>query len=161
MSDHERRLRLTSPDATCGLAQSLAPRLGAGDVLLLSGPVGAGKTHFARCLIRALTTPAEEVPSPTFTLVQTYPGPAAEIWHADLYRLTDPAEIVELGLTEAFDDAIALVEWPDRLAEMAPGSALHLDFTHGTAPDTRHLALRWSDPRWTARLAELEARADA
>src|SRR6056297_880475 len=105
MPEHARRLRLISPDATCGLAQALALRLGAGDVLLLSGPVGAGKTHFARCLIRALTTPGEDVPSPTYTLVQTYPGPVAEIWHADLYRLTDPAEIVELGVAEAFDAA--------------------------------------------------------
>jgi len=161
MPEHLRRLVLSSPDATCGLAQILAPRLGPGDVLLLSGPVGAGKTHFARCLIRALTTPGEEVPSPTFTLVQTYPAPAAEIWHADLYRLADPAEIVELGLAEAFETAIALVEWPDRLADMAPASALHLEFAHGTAPDTRHLTLRWSDPRWTPRLADLEVRTDA
>jgi tRNA threonylcarbamoyladenosine biosynthesis protein TsaE len=161
MPEYARRLRLDSPDATCGLAQTLAPRLGPGDALLLAGPVGAGKTHFARCLIRALTTPGEEVPSPTFTLVQTYAAPAAEIWHADLYRLTDPAEIVELGLAEAFESAIALVEWPDRLADMAPASALHLDFAHGTAPDTRHLTLRWSDPGWTTRLADFGARADA
>jgi len=161
MPEHASRLRLSSPDATCGLARHLAPRLAAGDVLLLSGPVGAGKTHFARCLIRAMTMPAEEVPSPTFTLVQTYPGQAAEIWHADLYRLADPAEIVELGLAEAFEAAIVLVEWPDRLAEMAPESALHLDFAHGAAPDNRHLILRWTDPRWTPRLTDLEARTDA
>ncbi|RXV66962.1 tRNA (adenosine(37)-N6)-threonylcarbamoyltransferase complex ATPase subunit type 1 TsaE [Roseovarius sp. A46] len=161
MPQETRRLRLTSPDATCGLARHLAPRLGAGDVLLLSGPVGAGKTHFARCLIRALTTPTEEVPSPTYTLVQTYPGPATDIWHADLYRLTDPAEIVELGLAEAFDAAITLVEWPDRLADMTPETALHLDFAHGTAPETRHLTLRWSDPRWTPRLADAKVHADA
>jgi tRNA threonylcarbamoyladenosine biosynthesis protein TsaE len=101
------------------------------------------------------------VPSPTYTLVQTYPGPTSEIWHADLYRLTDPAEIVELGLAEAFEAAIALVEWPDRLGDLAPESALHLDFAHGTGAETRHLTLRWSDPRWTTRLADLEARTDA
>jgi tRNA threonylcarbamoyladenosine biosynthesis protein TsaE len=157
MPETTRRLRLTSPDATCELAQTLAPTLGEGDVLLLSGPVGAGKTHFARCLIRALTSPGEEVPSPTYTLVQTYPGPATEIWHADLYRLGDPAEIIELGLTEAFDAAIALVEWPDRLGDLAPEAALHLDFANATAPETRHLTLRWSDPRWTPRLRQTEA----
>ena len=161
MPEHSRRLRLISPDATCGLARALAPSLGAGDALLLSGPVGAGKTHFARCLIRALTGPDEEVPSPTYTLVQTYPGPAADIWHADLYRLGDPAEIVELGLSEAFESAIALVEWPDRLGDLTPASALHLDFAHGSEAGTRHLALRWRDPRWTARLAALEAQTDA
>ena len=161
MPEHTRRLRLISPDATCGLAQALAPGLGAGDVLLLSGPVGAGKTHFARCLIRALTTRDEDVPSPTYTLVQTYPGPKAEIWHADLYRLGDPAEIVELGLADAFDEAIALVEWPDRLGELTPASALHLDFAHGTGAETRHLTLRWHDPRWTRKIKTLEAHADA
>ncbi|MDZ7710172.1 MAG: tRNA (adenosine(37)-N6)-threonylcarbamoyltransferase complex ATPase subunit type 1 TsaE [Roseovarius sp.] len=161
MPRHARHLCLSSPDATCGLAQTLAPGLGAGDVLLLSGPVGAGKTHFARCLIRALTTRDEEVPSPTYTLVQTYPGPRAEIWHADLYRLGDPAEIIELGLSEAFDDAIVLIEWPDRLGDLTPESALHLDFAHGTGTETRHLTLRWSDPRWTPRLQGTEALADA
>lgn len=161
MPEHASHLRLSSPDATCGLAQDLAPHLGAGDVLLLSGPVGAGKTHFARCLIRALTTRSGEVPSPTFTLVQTYTNASTEIWHADLYRLTDPTEIIELGLTEAFETAISLVEWPDRLANMAPASALNLDFAHGTSPDTRHLTLRWTDPRWTPRLKTLGTHTDA
>lgn len=161
MPEHVRRLRLNSPDATCGLARTLAPGLRAGDVLLLSGPVGAGKTHFARCLIRALTTPDEEVPSPTYTLVQTYPGPGAGIWHADLYRLADPAESIELGLTEAFEDAITLVEWPDRLGDLTPAAALHLDFAHGTGAETRHLTLHWSDPRWTRKITTLEARANA
>lgn len=161
MPEHARHLRLNSPDTTCGLARALAPGLGAGDVLLLSGPVGAGKTHFARCLIRALTTPDEDVPSPTYTLVQTYPGSGADIWHADLYRLADPAEIIELGLTEAFEDAIALVEWPDRLGDLAPETALHLDFSHGTGAETRHLTLHWSDPRWTRKIKTLEAHADA
>ena len=149
MPARTRLLYLDSPDATCALAARFAPRLGAGDVLLLSGPVGAGKTHFARCLIRALTAPDEEVPSPTFTLVQSYPSALPEIWHADLYRLGAPAEIVELGLAEAFETAIVLVEWPDRLAEMAPQTALSLEFAHHAADEARTLALSWSDPRWT------------
>ena len=149
MPARTRLLRLDSPAATCALAARMAPRLDAGDVFLLSGPVGAGKTHFARCLIRALTTPDEEVPSPTYTLVQSYPSHDAEIWHADLYRLSTPAEIVELGLLEAFETAITLVEWPDRLAEMAPQSALSLEFAHAPDEESRTLTLRWSDPRWT------------
>ena len=150
MCARTRLLYLNSPAATCALAGRLAPALGAGDVLLLSGPVGAGKTHFARGLIRALTAPDEEVPSPTYTLVQSYPGRAAEIWHADLYRLSTPAEIVELGLLEAFETAIVLVEWPDRLAEMAPPTALSLEFAQGAAEESRSITLHWSDPRWSA-----------
>jgi tRNA threonylcarbamoyladenosine biosynthesis protein TsaE len=147
-----RTLYLASPAETCALARRLAPRLGPGDALLLSGGVGAGKTHFARCLIQSLLPFPEDVPSPTYTLVQTYPGPHAEIWHADLYRLTQPGELVELGLTEAFETAICLVEWPDRLGDLAPGTALWLDLAPGNVDEARRLTLRWSDPRWTTRL---------
>ena len=146
---------LTSPDQTCRMAAALAPRLRAGDVILLSGDVGAGKTHFARCLVQAALPVPEDVPSPTYTLVQTYPGSAAEIWHADLYRLSDPAEITELGLAEAFDSAICLVEWPDRLGDMAPAEALDLTLEALENPEHRRLTLRWTDPRWTARLEGL------
>ena len=117
----------TAGDATA-LAQAFAAHLAAGDCLLLAGPVGAGKTHFARGIIRALTGPAQEVPSPTFTLVQTYDSPRAEIWHADLYRLCHIDELVELGLEEAFDSAITLVEWPERLGAVRPPRRLELDF---------------------------------
>ncbi|MCJ7875064.1 tRNA (adenosine(37)-N6)-threonylcarbamoyltransferase complex ATPase subunit type 1 TsaE [Phaeobacter sp. J2-8] len=141
-------LSLPSPEATCELAARIAPRLAAGDVLLLRGDIGAGKTHFCRCLIRSLLTEAEDVPSPTFTLVQTYPAPVCEIWHADLYRLGDLSEVDELGLTEAFDTAICLIEWPDRLGSEAPANALTLEFSTDADPDTRHLTLSWSAPRW-------------
>ena len=105
---------------------ALARLLHPGDTLLLDGPVGAGKSHVARAAIRALCGGQTEVPSPTFTLVQVYDGPDCEIWHADLYRLTDPDEVVELGLIEAMDSAILLVEWPDRLGAYAPDKALRL-----------------------------------
>ena len=84
--------------------------------------------------------------------IQTYAVPGAEIWHADLYRLTDPLDLVELGLTEAFDTAITLVEWPDRLGDLVPANALSLDLAPGDADEARRLTLRWSDPRWTSRL---------
>lgn len=138
-----------SPDQTQQLAQSIARVLNPGDVLLLDGPVGAGKTHFARALIQSLLQTPEDVPSPTYTLVQSYHGRRGEIWHADLYRISDLAEIEELGLLQAFNDAICLIEWPDRLDDLAPDDALHLCFTPGTAPDTRTIHLQWSDPRWT------------
>ena len=84
------------------------------------------------------------------------PAPLCEIWHADLYRLGDPAEVIELGLTEAFETAICLVEWPDRLGDLAPAKALSLDFAPGRDEETRHLTLSWSDPRWTDLLDGLD-----
>lgn len=146
---------LPSPEATADFAAQLATHLRAGDVLLLAGPIGAGKTHFARALIQSLLTTPEDVPSPTFTLVQVYDGMSATIWHSDLYRLTHPDEVTELGLTDAFDDAICLVEWPDRLGDLAPASALHLSFTPGAHDDARRVTLHWSDPRWSDLMKEL------
>ncbi|PWK61398.1 tRNA (adenosine(37)-N6)-threonylcarbamoyltransferase complex ATPase subunit type 1 TsaE [Roseicyclus mahoneyensis] len=120
---------LSGPAATDALARAVAPRLAPGDTLLLQGQLGAGKSHFARALIRALLGIEEgqgEIPSPTFTLVQSYDGAGSEIWHADLYRLSDPQEIVELGLDIAMDDAICLIEWPDRIAPDWPARAVCL-----------------------------------
>lgn len=115
---------LPDPEATDRLARVLAHGLCAGDAVLLSGPIGAGKSHLARRLIRErLGNPDEDVPSPSFTLVQTYPADPP-IWHADLYRLTHPDEVLELGLDEAFRSAICLIEWPDRLGADAPETAI-------------------------------------
>src|SRR5690606_21268904 len=118
------------------------------DVFLLEGPIGAGKTHFARSLIRALQGPGsvEDIPSPTFTLVQTYDSAAGEIWHADLYRLTSVGEAFELGLDEAFETAICLIEWPDRLGQAAPANALTLRFEPGP-DDTRGIVFS-GDGKW-------------
>lgn len=117
---------LASDEATDALGRWLAERLRPGDTLLLQGPIGAGKSHLARAIIRARLGRMEDVPSPTFTLVQTYDAPDAEIWHADLYRLTHPDEVMELGLDAAFDQAICLIEWPDRLGALVPANAIRL-----------------------------------
>jgi tRNA threonylcarbamoyladenosine biosynthesis protein TsaE len=111
------------------LAVWLAARLVPGDSLLLSGPIGAGKSHLARAFIRARLGRFEDVPSPSFTLVQTYQAEDAEIWHADLYRLSHPDEVLELGLDDAFATAICLVEWPDRLGHLAPVHAIKLSLS--------------------------------
>ena len=140
-------LQIDLPDlgATQGLARAMAPHLAAGDALLLEGSVGAGKTAFARALIGALRDraglPHEDVPSPTFTLVQTYATGAFETWHADLYRLADPSEVAELGLGDAFEDALCLVEWPDRLGTAAPPGAARLRFVAPGGGDLRRLTL--------------------
>ncbi len=143
-----RTLTLRSPEETAAVARRIGQALTAGDVLLLSGGIGAGKTHFARALIHALQDPPEDVPSPTFTLVQTYDTTAGELWHADLYRLTGPGEIEELGLPEAFDSAICIVEWPDRLGDLTPQQALSLSFETLAEEDARALTLSWTAPRW-------------
>ncbi len=133
---------LPSDAATDALGRALAGALSKGDTVLLSGPVGSGKSHLSRAFIRARLGRAEEIPSPTFTLVQTYANPDGDIWHADLYRLTHPDEVIELGLDEAFDSAICLVEWPDRLGVLAPASAIRLALSyHG---DGRRADLRYS-----------------
>lgn len=147
MSDaHPLRLRLTSPEDTARRAAAVARHARPGDVFLLSGPIGAGKTAFARAFIQARLAeagaPVEDVPSPTFTLVQTYDAGGSEIWHADLYRLTHPDEVEELGLIDAFDTAICLVEWPDRLGELTPERSVRMTFrADDDDPDLRHLAI--------------------
>lgn len=159
-------LTLSSPAATTRLAQLMAPGLVPGDTILLGGPIGAGKTHFARAVIQQRLAEAgriEDVPSPTFTLVQTYDDGRAEIWHADLYRLSSPEEISELGLDDAFRNAITLVEWPDRLGDARPPDALDLTLSQGDAPDMRDVVFRGPARRWGDRLARLnrDAAADA
>lgn len=121
-------LHLGDADATARLGAWFASRLRAGDCLLLEGQIGAGKSHFARALIQARLGRVEDVPSPTFTLVQSYEADV-EIWHADLYRLRHPDEVFELGLEEAFGTAICLIEWPDRLGRAQPEAAMRLRFT--------------------------------
>lgn len=119
-------LDLPDAEATEALGARLAALARPGDVILLQGPIGAGKSSLARAVIRARLGQEEEVPSPTFTLVQVYEADGVEIWHADLYRLSHPDEVWELGLDDAFSTAICLVEWPDRLGAHVPPDALHL-----------------------------------
>lgn len=149
MQPLRKTVHLSSPDATSCFAQVIGTALGAGDVLLLEGSIGMGKTHFARALIQSLLEFPEDVPSPTFTIVQVYDTVKGELWHADLYRLTSAFELEEIGLSQAFEEAICLVEWPDRLGRETPASALRLAFSAGDHDDSRQLTAEWSDPKWT------------
>ena len=106
-------------------AKILANSITAPVCIALWGEMGAGKSTFARAFIRSFL-PDIEVPSPTFTLVQTYPTPKGEIWHCDLYRLATEDEVQELGLLEAFNEAICLVEWPERLGDFLPRSRYNI-----------------------------------
>ncbi|MHA3978146.1 tRNA (adenosine(37)-N6)-threonylcarbamoyltransferase complex ATPase subunit type 1 TsaE [Halovulum sp. GXIMD14794] len=151
---------LHSQAETESLAAALARALRPGDAVLLSGPVGAGKSAFARAAIRARQAAEgrqpEEVPSPSYTLVQAYEAGPAEIWHADLYRLGDPDELVELGLDEAFQSAIVFLEWPERLGEAAPVRALRLHLEPDPDIDeARHLTIRAEGGNWEAALTAM------
>lgn len=120
-------LYLADEAATQDLGRALARALRPGDAVCLTGPLGAGKSTLARALIRALTTADEEVPSPTFTLVQFYDTAAFPLAHFDLYRLSDPDEAYEIGLDETLDDGVALIEWPQRLEGRLPATRLDID----------------------------------
>ena len=148
-----RTITLADTAATTALGHLCAPVLCPGDTLLLSGEIGAGKSTFARAVIQARLGRAEDVPSPTFTLVQTYEDSAGAIWHCDLYRLTDPEEVFELGLDEAFDTAICLIEWPDRLGSEAPSDALLLHFN---AEQNSHRLTITGSERWRQRLEVID-----
>ena len=146
---------LTTPDETAELAQRLGAQLSAGDTILLTGDVGAGKTHFARALIQSLLAAYEDVPSPTFTLVQVYDAVSGiEIWHADLYRLSDPSKTEELGLTDAMENAICLIEWPDRLADLRPDDALDITLAATDVEEHRTLTANWSASYWDTKLTD-------
>jgi tRNA threonylcarbamoyladenosine biosynthesis protein TsaE len=157
-------LHLPGPDATGALARQVAARVRPGDVIALTGDLGAGKSAFARAFINALPNPdgtpaAEHVPSPTFTLVQTYERLPAPVWHFDLYRLGDPAEVVELGWDEALDGGIVLVEWPDRLGALAPSARLDITLIVPApdAPEDGRTAVLQGGGDWAGRLEDLAA----
>jgi tRNA threonylcarbamoyladenosine biosynthesis protein TsaE len=121
-------LFLADDDATERVGAALGLALRPGDAVMLEGDLGAGKSALARAALRALLAEdgrAEDIPSPTFTLVQAYETARSEVWHVDLYRLSSPEEALELGLDAAFGQAITLVEWPDRLGDLAPARRLN------------------------------------
>lgn len=136
-----KQLTLKSQLDTENFANQLAASLVPGDILLLSGDLGGGKSTFARALIRCLTNPDEDVPSPTFTLVQTYSSEKFPIWHFDLYRLEVPEEIWELGF-EDIQGGVALIEWPEKMGSYMPSEALHLTFEYGETEGERRVTLK-------------------
>ncbi len=140
---------LLLPDlaATERLAASLAARVRPGDAILLEGPLGAGKSAFARAFLRALAGDAGlEVPSPTFTLVQTYDTPRGPAHHFDLWRLDGPDALGELGWDDMQRD-IVLVEWPDRLGELAPSGALRIALAVAGETARRAVLTGWENRR--------------
>lgn len=150
-----RRYQLPDEAATAALAVLLADRLQPGDAILLDGALGVGKTCFTRALIRHLSGNETEVPSPSFNLVLTYDIPQGTLWHFDLYRVSHPRELDELGLDDALREGVTLIEWPDRLGFLAPANALTVSFSLMTdAAGPRQAELRGT-ASWSDRLSDL------
>jgi len=148
--------RLPSTEATQRLAIQIGRVLQPGDTLLLTGQLGAGKTFFARSLIQSRLAALglwEDVPSPSFTLVQTYELGSDTLWHVDLYRLSSPDDAIELGLDDAVETAICLIEWPDRLGDLRPAFAIDLILTDAGG-DCRTLSLSGPDTPQTHRILD-------
>lgn len=149
------KLATTSPSETQAVAAALASVVRAGDVILLSGDLGAGKTTFTQGFARALGV-TEPVTSPTFTLLNEYHG-RLRVLHADVYRLDSLQEVIDLGIGELVEeDSVALVEWGEAAAPALPGH-LVIRLEHAQGDDDRTITLMPSGPGWSARLEMLEA----
>ncbi|MBB54716.1 MAG: tRNA (adenosine(37)-N6)-threonylcarbamoyltransferase complex ATPase subunit type 1 TsaE [Magnetovibrio sp.] len=151
--DNSLDLALVDETETEALAVRLSAAVGPGDVIALFGNLGMGKSVFARAFIRAYAGIDEEIPSPTFTLVQVYEADAAPIFHFDLYRLEAPEEALELGIEEAFVEGISLIEWPDRLGPWMPVNRLEIYLTTGGRESARRARLIGYG-YWQARLID-------
>jgi tRNA threonylcarbamoyladenosine biosynthesis protein TsaE len=147
-------LDLADEAATARLAARIAGLVRARDTIALQGPLGSGKTSFARAFIRALGTGAEEVPSPTFTLVETYHlAGRPPIWHFDLYRLAAAEDVYELGIEEAWSVGIAVIEWPERIAALLPPERLDIALEPSAVSSARRATVDGS-PQWQGRLRD-------
>ena len=156
-------LQLELPDlnATQRLGALLASNLLAGDVIAISGALGAGKSALARAIIQAANPDEMDVPSPTFTLVQTYElQDGTPLWHLDLYRVESPAEAMELGLEDAFIDAACLIEWPERLKKLLPKDnlSIYLHLSNKNDSDEFRYADITVPAYWNARVQSVIAK---
>jgi tRNA threonylcarbamoyladenosine biosynthesis protein TsaE len=145
-----------SADDTRELAAAIGPLVRSGDILLLAGELGAGKTCFTQGFGRSLGV-TDPITSPTFTLMNHYPGASLRVLHADVYRLDHLQEIVDLGLTELVDDdSVAVVEWGDMAEPVLPKDFLEVRIGYGDEDDVRRFELRPVGPSWSARTVALQ-----
>ncbi|MEQ8735923.1 MAG: tRNA (adenosine(37)-N6)-threonylcarbamoyltransferase complex ATPase subunit type 1 TsaE [Rhodospirillaceae bacterium] len=152
-------LSLTSETETLALGAALAKHATSGDVITLSGTLGAGKTVLARGFITERLGKTTDIASPTFTLVHVYDTVTPEIWHFDWYRLKHPDEVQELGVEDAFASGLSLIEWPEKAAAWLPRD--RLDITLTIDPKTAHrVATLKADPIWSDRLKNLDEVSD-
>lgn len=146
---------LDSEDDTVRFASKIWRVAQRGDVIALWGSLGVGKTTFARGFIQAATSAQEEVPSPTFTLVQMYDSPVGPINHFDLYRIDHEDEVVELGIEDAFVDGITLIEWPGKMGHWLPHDRLDLEIQSNDSSTSRTAILTGYGSTWQERLSAL------
>lgn len=149
------RYRMTSVDATRQLGATVAGLARTGDLLLLVGDLGAGKTAFTQGFAEGLGID-EAITSPTFTLARSYQG-RLKLHHLDVYRLEHVAEAEDLGLGELIEDGVTLIEWGDTIAPVLPADYLELRFLFGEGDDDRNVAVRIVGPSWSARQRSLAA----
>lgn len=131
-------VQLLSENDTLDLGSKLIKVLTKGDVLAITGELGAGKTTLARGIIQSENGEIE-VPSPTYTLVQTYDMENFELWHCDMYRLETPKDAYELGLFDAFEDAVCVIEWPEKLGSLLPKKIYKIDLKFNNEGRTAYL----------------------
>lgn len=127
---------------TAQLARLLASSLKSGDCVAFFATLGMGKSVFCRHIIQSLNPKISHVPSPTFTLVQIYETPKADIWHFDLYRLENPEEVYELGIEEALSSAISLIEWPQNMGSFLPDDAIEVHISAADKENSRHIQIK-------------------
>lgn len=140
-----KQVHASGPADTMALAARLAADAKPGDLFCLRGTLGMGKSVFARAFVQSLCGADTDVPSPTFTLVQTYDSPAGPIAHFDLYRLEDPDEILALDWDATVADAICLIEWPERAGPYLPAARTDVVFEAGAAPESRIITVQRHD----------------
>ncbi|MCA8889533.1 MAG: tRNA (adenosine(37)-N6)-threonylcarbamoyltransferase complex ATPase subunit type 1 TsaE [Parvularculaceae bacterium] len=147
------RILLPTEQETVELGEKIAASLQDGDIITLSGPLGAGKSSLARAIIRSKAGQID-VPSPTFGLVSCYETPGVQIWHFDLYRLVSAQEIWELGLEEALENGVILIEWPELIDDLLPPERLSVELRHHENGDGREAVVKGTS-RWAHLLDDL------
>lgn len=154
--------RVASLAGTAALASEIADLLKPGDIIALGGTLGAGKTAFARSLVRHLAQEDIDVPSPTYNLLLTYDFDDFCLYHYDLYRLESPEEVLELDIDEAFDTGVSLIEWPDRLGRYLPEDHLLIEIIlEGEEAGDARIFRFSGDDCWRRRLTSVSEAGDA
>ena len=154
-SEDQYKLLFKNESETKFFAFQLAKIIQPKDVIALNGDLGTGKTVFARAFVEAVTGEVE-VPSPTFTLLQSYEGVDVTVYHFDLYRIEDPNEVFELGIEEAFSDGVSIIEWPDRMAPYLPNQRLEIYLSNGCSNNAREFQILAVGEKWKKKLAILD-----